>query len=196
MDSVEAKDDLLEIHLSKPISIAYFTPSVYRRIDEQIDFPRFSPTFATQFLALMKQLMPSVDCFSQFPYAIDVPVFVSLCRMRCGKLNRWKRRYIAISRNCLYYFHSIDGLSEKERDEVVLQLPTGVIPLTQLASSTRMVGIERQDEAKVAGRLFIVELFREDGSDVAYLRLLTSEKVIRRAKHRFCFTFGGDWMER
>lgn len=139
MEFVEAKDDLLAIHLTKPISIAYFTPSVYRRIDEQIDFPRFSPTFASQFLALMKQLMPSVDCFSQFPYAIDIPSFVSLCRMRCGKLNGWKRRYIAISRNCLYYFHSIDGLSEKERNEVVLQLPTGVVPLTQLATSTRMV---------------------------------------------------------
>ena len=45
----------------------------------------------------------------------------------------------------------------------------------------------------MAGKLFTVELFHEDGSDVPYLRLLSSEKVIRRTKHRFCFTFGGEW---
>lgn len=48
----------------------------------------------------------------------------------------------------------------------------------------------RRNEEKVAGKLFTVELFHEDNSDVPYLRLLSSEKVIRRTKHRFCFTFG------
>ena len=56
-----------------------------------------------------------------------------------------------------------------------------------------MVCLRSGNERKVAGKLFIVELFHADGSDVSYLRLLTSEKVIRREKHRFCFTFGGDW---
>ena len=139
VDSLDATDDTLFIHLSKPISIAYYTPSVYRRIDGEMDFPHFSPQFAAHFLDIMKQILP-ITCFSQFPYPYDSPSFVSLCRMRCGELNGWKTRYVMISRNCLYYYHSIDGLVEK-KSKPMLQLPTGVVPLTNLASSTRTVGL-------------------------------------------------------
>ena len=78
----------------------------------------------------MARILPILSPHSQFPYPYDKPLFLASCRIRSGKMNAWKRRYICISRNCLYYYLNEEGLLDQaaEEDSEYL-LPTGVVPL-------------------------------------------------------------------
>lgn len=61
----------------------------------------------------MARILPILSPHSQFPYPYDKPLFLASCRIRSGKMNAWKRRYICISRNCLYYYLNEEGLLDQ-----------------------------------------------------------------------------------
>ena len=96
-------------------------------------------------------------------------------------MNAWKRRYICISRNCLYYYLNEEGLLDQaaEEDSEYL-LPTGVVPLWRCDC---VVCAEEAKKTKV-------RLVKKTSEDVRYVRLLSKERVVERSKPFFEIQFG------
>ena len=129
----------------------------------------------------MARILPILSPHSQFPYPYDKPLFLASCRIRSGKMNAWKRRYICISRNCLYYYLNEEGLLDQaaEEDSGYL-LPTGVVPLWRCDC---VVCAEEAKKTKV-------RLVKKTSEDVHYVRLLSKERVVERSKPFFEIQFG------
>lgn len=127
----------------------------------------------------MSEILPILSPHSQFPYPYDKPTFVSYCRMRCGRFNQWKRRYVAISRNCVYYFkNQVALLDEKTEGHEEYLLAVGVIPLYHC--------LVRKEERKSTE----VELScAVENVSMRYIRILSEKMVIVKSKERFCFEF-------
>lgn len=130
----------------------------------------------------MAKILPILSPHSQFPYPYEKPQFLSMCRMRCGKLNSWKKRYICISRNCLYYYHNEDGLLDQASEEECTEymLPTGVIPLWQC-------DCVRCAEGDKGGK---IQLIKKTNEEMGYIRLLSKSRIVERRKPFFEIQFG------
>ena len=129
----------------------------------------------------MAKILPILSPHSQFPYPYDKPQFLASCRIRSGKMNVWKRRYICISRNCMYYYHNEEGLLDQaEEEDSEYMLPTGVVPLWKCDC---MVCAEEVKKTKV-------RLLKKTSDDVHYVRLLSKERLVERSKPFFEIQFG------
>lgn len=129
----------------------------------------------------MSELLPNLSPHSQFPYPYDKPMFVSYCKMHCGKLNQIKKRYIAISRNCLYYFRNKEALLDEKSNEGDFNeysLAVGVIPLNQCVAEIS------------EGRKTVVLLKdSQDKVPIRYIRILSDDRIVMKSKKEFCFEF-------
>lgn len=98
--------------------------------------------------------------------------------MRCGRLKQLKKRFIAISRNCLYYFKSGVGLLDEKTEEEKAEygLAVGVIPLFQCAV--------RKQEGKTG-----IEILHADQSPIRYIRLFSEGRMVKKEKSLFYFEF-------
>ena len=102
--------------------------------------------------------------------------------MRCGRFNQTKRRYIAISRNCLYYFRNEMGLlDEMRREEEVKEedlLAVGVIPLYKC--------VALKEQGKNTG----VQLLNMYGNEsIQYIRIISEKELKLKSKPFFSFEF-------
>lgn len=129
----------------------------------------------------MSELLPSLSPHSQFPYPYDKPMFVSYCKMHCGRFNQIKRRYIAISRNCLYYFRNKEALLDEKSNEGGFDdysLAVGVIPLNQCIT-----------EISEGRRTVVLLKESQDQLPMRYIRILSDDRIVIKSKKEFCFEF-------